>query len=618
MRLKLKSVEVVQFRTVEADRLVLDDKITVLVGANEAGKTTLLEAINFIDADNQLVTADTKINSAYARENNLPDLIYEFEVADDLRQKLARYSKYFDKYNLVKIKRFGNGSPDGYSVDVLDGKDFGFKDIYENKSEIEQTVILKNGSKVAIKPKSWTASEVAYHKNVKLFKEGLIGKYAVKERDEKLLSKVTEMILDELPEVFLWSYSDENYISKDVPIGFYNDPATYQSVINLFQLGGISQDKIGSHLVGRDSVYVHNFLKTLSKDVTQILNNTWKQRKNIKLNLHYKDTFIEILVEEKDYQIDPKKRSEGLQWYFSFLINFRAKLHTLKDNVILFDQPGDKLHPGGQRDLLARFEEMAEANQIVYSTHTPFMINKDYSERVRLITRPGDDTKIINTLSKRDIFEDELLRNSLGLVLSDIAPVAEKNVLVEGLLDKVVLLEFIEKLKAFKFKINLNNAIFIPANGASKIPYYANFIKSNGLGVLAVFDNDTAGKNAIKEIKTKKILESKEIIMAGLSNAKLQTIEDLLPKKLVEDAVNEIGTGLNSSFSKIKLSTTPYMPAIQGEFSRQGLEFDEAVKFAFSVKAIEKFKALKVEAGDLKGELENLYLLIKEIKKKIS
>jgi predicted ATP-dependent endonuclease of OLD family len=617
MRLKLKSVELVQFRTVESDSLILDDKITVLVGANEAGKTTLLEAVKYLDVNNQFVTADTKINSAYARANNLPDLIYEFEIADDLRQKLSRYAKYFDKSNLIKITRSGNDFPDDYSIETVNGKDFGFPEVYENKSEIEQTVTLKNGTKTVIKPKVWTVSEIAYHKNVKLFKDGIFTKYSTEERDETLLEKITELILDELPEVFLWSYSDENYIPKDVPIDFYNNPPAYQSVINLFQLGGITQDKIASHLTGRDSVYVHNFLKTLSKDVTQILNNTWKQRKNIKLNLHFKDSFIEILVEEKDYQIDPKKRSEGLQWYFSFLINFRAKLHTLKDNLILFDQPGDKLHPGGQRDLLARFEEMSEENQIVYSTHTPFMIDKDYPERVRLITRPNDDTKIINKLTKKDIFEDELLRNSLGLVLSDIAPVAEKNVLVEGLLDKVIFLEFIEKLKPFKFKINLNNVIFIPANGASKVPYYANFIKSNGLSALAIFDNDTAGKNAIKEIKAKKILESKDILMVGLADAKLQTIEDLLPKKLVEESINEI-ISQYPGFPKIKLSTNPYMPTILAEFAKQSLEFDEALKFAFSIKVIEKFKTLNIDANDLKGELQSLFLLIKEMKKKIN
>ena len=123
----------------------------------------------------------------------------------------------------------------------------------------------------------------------------------------------------------------------------------YPSVINLFRLGGVEEDKIASHFTNRDSVYIHNFLTELSRKVTKVINNTWKQRKNIKLKMYYKDDWIEILVEEKGYQIDPKKRSEGLQWYLTFLINFRSKLQTLKNNIILFDQPGDKLHPGGQK-----------------------------------------------------------------------------------------------------------------------------------------------------------------------------------------------------------------------------------------------------------------------------
>ncbi|MFA5773152.1 MAG: AAA family ATPase [Candidatus Paceibacterota bacterium] len=616
MQLTLKSIRCQSFRTINDDSLDVDEKITVLVGANESGKTNLLEAIEFLDADKELTESDTKINSEYSRKNYLPNVIYEFELSEELLDKLKRYARFFEKHNRITITREGNDEDETY-LDTPNGQGFQYVEIYKNISEVEQKLQTKNGNTISLAPNNWTSSPITYHKNTKLFRDKKLQKVEKKERDDLLYKKISEIIFDALPSVFLWKYSDEYYIPKDVPISFHVIKEQYSSVVNLFRLGGIEEDKIASHFTNRDSVYIHNFLTDISRKVTKVINNTWKQRKNIKLTMHYKEAFIEILVEEKGYQIDPKKRSEGLQWYLTFLINFRSKLQTLKNNIILFDQPGDKLHPGGQKDLLERLEELSEHNQIVYSTHTPFMISKEYPERVRLIRRPDDDTDIVNRLSKKDIFQDELLRNSLGFALSDVAPIAEKNILVEGLLDKMVLLEFINKLKSFKFSINLNSSVFIPAHGASKILYYANMLKNNGLDVIALFDNDTEGKNAIVANKKKKVLVNKEILSVAVKSG-AETMEDLLPLKLVEDAANEIGRQYKSSFSKILSLKTPVMQQVVKHYEAEGISFTDDVKHNLSVKIADSFKKLNIDASILKGELKGLYDIVKLIKKKIT
>ncbi|MFA6427396.1 MAG: AAA family ATPase [Candidatus Magasanikbacteria bacterium] len=616
MQLTLKSVRCDSFRTINDETLLVDDKITILVGANESGKTNLLEAIELLDSDKELVNSDTKINSVYSSQGNLPSIYYEFEVSDELCTKLRRYAKYFEKNKRVIMVREGNEENDTY-LEAPNGQKFHYVDAYQNISDVEQKLQTKEGEFVTIAPNNWIAGPIVYKKNIKLFRDKKIQKLEKTKGDKLIYDRISELIFDELPKVFLWKYSDKHYIPKDVPINFYTTKDQFQSVINLFQLGDIKEDEIASHLTNRDSVYIHNFLETVSRKVTKVINNTWKQRKHFKLTMHYKESWIEILVEEKGYQIDPKKRSEGLQWYLSFLINFRSKLQTLKNNIILFDQPGDKLHPGGQKDLLERLEELAEYNQIVYSTHTPFMINKERPERVRLVRRPDDDTEVINELSSKEVFQDELLRNSLGFILSDVAPVADKNILVEGLLDKRVLLEFINKLKKFKFSINLSQSVFIPAHGASKILYYANLLTSNGLSVIALFDNDIAGKNAILANKKKKVLANKDVVSVSIKSG-AETIEDLLPLKLVERSVNEVGKHYKSDFSKITGLKSPAMKQIISHFNTQGIEFTDDIKLDLSVKIIEEFEKLNIESSMLKGEMKGLYDVVKTIKKKIN
>lgn len=614
MLLTLRSVKFKNFRTIGEDVLNVNDRITILVGANECGKTNLLEGIEFLDPEEQLNSSDVKINSEYARKNVLPDMIFHFTASDELAEILRKYAKYFEKYRDIFLIRKGNDEKN-IRIEPLNGQNFGFFEAYKNISDVEQKVNTKNGT-IAIPPNNYIVSSVIYKKNIKLFREKKLQKCSKDERDKLLSKTVIEKIEENLPNVFLWKFLDKYYIPKDVPIDFYTKKEEYQSVINLFYLGGIDEDKIASHLTNRDSEYIHNFLTELSKKVTKIINNTWKQRKNIKLNLHYKDTWIEILVEEKGYQIDPKKRSEGLQWYLTFLINFRSKLQTLKNNIILFDQPGDKLHPGGQKDLLERIEELSEQNQVIYSTHTPFMINREYPERVRLITRPDDDTVIINDLSKKEIFKDELLRNSLGFALSDIAPVANKNIIVEGLLDKVIFQEFIRKLRKFKFTMDMNQAVFIPAHGASKILYYATILKNNDLNVVAIFDNDTEGKNAIITNKKKKVLDNCEILSVAPKNSKIETIEDLLPINLVKDCANEVGINYNRSFAITSLAI-PVMTTIKGYFAAESIPFTDEIKASLCEKIIDKFKKIEIDQETLKADLKNLYDLLKIIKKKI-
>jgi len=612
----LKSITVTNFRAVKDETLVIDEDITTIVGANESGKTSLLEAIELLDTEIEMQPSDTKINSTYSKKNVLPDVIFRFKASPELCKILVKYTKYFDKNSEFLIHRNDN---DGLFATRLDGEEFPYMEAYKNFSDVEINVTTNTGQ-INLKPGDYTTALGVFVKNRKLIKDKKIGRIPKNEKDKLLSEELFETIEENLPRVFLWKYSDKYYIPKDVPIDFYNNRAEYESVINLFKLGGVSENEIASHLhpTNRDSVYKINFLENdVAPKVSRILNNTWKQRKNIKLKLHFKETLLEILVEEEGYQIDPRKRSEGLQWYLSFLINFRSKLSTLKNNIILFDQPGDKLHPGGQKDLLERFEELAEYNQIVYSTHTPFMISKQHPDRVRLITRPGDDTKIINTPSKKEIFKDELLRTSLGFVLSDIAPVAEKNILVEGLLDKVVLLEFIDKAKKFGFTMDINHSVFIPAHGASKILYYANFIKSNDLAVIALFDNDNAGREAIKQNKSKKVLQNNEIILVSSVNTSAETIEDLIPLNIIKDAANEIGKLSKTGYQFLATPKVPVMQNIIQHFTKEGIIFEDDIKFKISVSVIEKFRNLKITKADLNGNLKGLFDLVKLIKKKI-
>ena len=72
----------------------------------------------------------------------------------------------------------------------------------------------------------------------------------------------------------------------------------------------------------------------------------------------------------------------------------RQKKHPANSYIYLFDEPGVLLHPQGQRDLLQVFEQLADDNQIVYATHSLFLLNQNFPERHRLIFKDGEGTKV--------------------------------------------------------------------------------------------------------------------------------------------------------------------------------------------------------------------------------
>src|SRR5260370_19064346 len=118
----------------------------------------------------------------------------------------------------------------------------------------------------------------------------------------------------------------------------------------------------------------------------------------------------------------------------------------VRDQVLLFDQPGDRLYPGGQKDLVRLIEQLGQRNQVVYTTHSPFMISKSRLGRnVRIISKPTAANEhqtgysiITNEIRETDIRQSDLLTDALGFYWTDFVPVGEFNVLMEGKLDGAV------------------------------------------------------------------------------------------------------------------------------------------------------------------------------------
>ncbi len=94
------------------------------------------------------------------------------------------------------------------------------------------------------------------------------------------------------------------------------------------------------------------------------------------------DTLVSDPNGAYEVEVNLDERSRGFQWFFSFYITFFADTKGAGDAILLLDEPGLHLHARSQTDLLAHFEQDF-GNQIIYTTHSPFMVPTHRLDAVR-------------------------------------------------------------------------------------------------------------------------------------------------------------------------------------------------------------------------------------------
>jgi predicted ATPase len=196
---------------------------------------------------------------------------------------------------------------------------------------------------------------------------------------------------------------------------------------NLLKIGGVEDPAI----IFEDSTRGRRAAEETSREITQRMKQVWSQEPSleIKLRVNGKLLYIDFSDETTVYDT-PKMRSLGFLWYLSFYINFIAATNEAKANeyIFLFDEPGLHLHPSGQKDLAHLAEDLAHKNQLIYTTHSPFMIDRKHPQRVRVVVKNENGTQVDNEAYRENW---RPLRQSIGLTVGDLFFFSNKGIVLE-------------------------------------------------------------------------------------------------------------------------------------------------------------------------------------------
>jgi len=313
----------------------------------------------------------------------------------------------------------------------------------------------------------------------------------------------------------------------------------------------------------------------LSKSIQEIWNPNNQTDEASNLEIVADGQSLKVVVTDlSGAKVELDQRSEGFQWMVSFFIVFESQAdNDYKNCILLLDEPATSLHALKQKEFIKTISKLAEINQTIYTTHSPFMISQDELDFVRIVelTDRSIGTKVNNKIVSTDPAALFPLQEALGYNLAQSMFTAKKNVLLEGLTD----LWYLEGIDSLLDKNLDSNIALLPVGTSAKISYYACMLSNNDLKSVALLDSDNAGDKAaeqetvIHSLGVKNILRTKEFLTREIKNSEIEdiiretlakifhseygieiTVEDLTSDKAIVDIFKRA----SKDFSKFKLS----------------------------------------------------------------
>jgi len=290
-------------------------------------------------------------------------------------------------------------------------------------------------------------------------------------------------------------------------------------------------------------------LDDASATLTRMISDRWRQRKYEVTFRADGQLFYTFVTDQRDPSlIKLEERSQGFQWFFSFDLMFMYESQgSFKGCVLLLDEPGLHLHPEAQRDLLKRMEEYARDNTMIYTTHLPFLIDLRKPERIRVLNETEHGTVVSSDLTQSQPEAKFVLQAALGMSGSQSYLLSTKNLVVEGVDDYWIITELSNLMKRCGRPALPDDLLITPAGGASEVVYIATFMIGQKLDAVVLLDSDQAGSNAydslVKNWITRYQTSRSKVLLLGPTLGVIDrafAIEDIFPEEQYRDWVISI------------------------------------------------------------------------------
>jgi 5S rRNA maturation endonuclease (ribonuclease M5) len=287
-------------------------------------------------------------------------------------------------------------------------------------------------------------------------------------------------------------------------------------------------------------------------------------------------------------EVKLESRSTGLQWFLSFFLVFLVESRGEHANaILLLDEPGHSLHPLAQRDLSAFFANLSKTNQIVYTTHSPFLIDADRLERARKVYIGADGTtKATDNLryeegNDRNSGAAYAVHSALNLSISESLLVGCEPVIVEGRADQIYMTTIKTLLISGGLITPGRELVFPPGGGTRTARTVASILTGRDDSLpFMLLDGDTMGLRMRTELQSSLYSEKKELVLntddfVGFEKSE---IEDLMPPALIADVIDRWIRAPAEEFQYALKEGHPIVPQIEAWANSQSTELPDGWK----------------------------------------
>lgn len=600
--MKLKKVRVTKFKSVkDSGEFKIDPNVTCLVGKNESGKTALLQAMEKV---NPVIVVHGQFDELDYPRSELTDF-RDDEDREDVHAVITTWDLSDDDVAAVE-KVVGPDVLIGRTLELRKGyykhtywlfeRDekkgldnlLATSDLYaEEKEPLEKLPNIAAAFTLLGEKKETSPDNPEEQRSPREHAVFVKIQDNYGEKNPSCRSAVIEVLKERIPKMVY--FSDYLRMPGQVSLDDLTTRAkakeesgnrVFLALLDL--IGKTAEDLVETGTFER----LQANLEAASNKLTKEIFKYWTQNRQLKVQFRFEQAMpkdpppfnkgwvMRTRIENTRHGVTTSfdDRSTGFVWFFSFLVWFsQVKKHYGNNLVILLDEPGLSLHAKAQADLLRYFEERLANYQVIYTTHSPFMIDPANLMRARTVedvfiesedkNQPDQDlgTKVGDDALSTD--KDTLfpLQAALGYDITQTLFIGEHTLLVEGPSELLYLPWFSRKLISLKRTGLDTRWTLTPCGGIDKIPSFLSLFVGQKLHIATLVDFAEGGKKRVNDLRSSELLKGGHVFSADFYLGQSEAdIEDIIGREIYVQLVNSgFGLAKTEQLPKAKAADAP-------------------------------------------------------------
>jgi predicted ATP-dependent endonuclease of OLD family len=641
--MKLISARVTNYKLIHDTGEFRVDGLTCLVGKNESGKTAILKALHRLKPDDRAEAA-FDVETEYprhelfdyeSRHNNEPDVVITttWEAGAD-ETEWIRHNFGDDvlvSTTVVVSKGYGSGTFWTVQLDeeravnnLVDGSEL-------DSIDAERLRGVKTVAQLVADAASLEASP-----RVEAFRNHL-----AELTGERTLWKVVVDHLGKVLPTFVYYASyhalpGQVSLNQLVDLESRNELGFPQKVFRaLLSLVGANTQSISE---AKTYEALKAKLEAIGLKLSREIFEYWSQNRDLEVEFNfdqarpgdpapYDQGYIfrtRIKNTRHGVSVSFDERSTGFVWFFSFLVWFSQMEREHGDQLILLlDEPGLSLHGTAQADLLRYInEKLVPKYQVIYTTHSPFMIDSTRLLSVRTVEDVTRNGEVLGTKVGDDVLSTDAetlfpLRAALGYDITQTLFVGEHNLLVEGPADLLFIQWASQALKA-RGRTSLDRRwTVVPSGGVGKVASFLSLFSGHKLHVAVFTDLSTGIKSTVRSLRENSLLREGHVLTADMfvEGQDEADVEDLLGRRVYIEIVNKAYSLSNTHRLKAqRASEAPerVVKEVEEHFKLLPANIDDFDHFRPAVYLLEHSQAFD-EASGVEVALDNFETLFEMV-----